>query len=132
MADLNQSLTSFAFCRTTACAYPSKTFSSNYNFYDSNKHSGDYLYQVSADVLGNWKHYNLSADTLNYRNNRAKSPLVTRQLNRYQLFLVSFSFSRYIPRYYEKQSNYVGDTGTDFRHYNYRRVPYFGGSDGYQ
>jgi len=102
--------------RTTARSYPSNTFSSNYNFYDSNKHSGDYLYPVRADVLGNWKHYNLSADTLNYRNNRAKSPLVTRQLN----------------RYYEKQCNYVGDTGTDFRHYNYRRVPYFGGSDGYQ
>ena len=92
MSHLSQSFSSIEFCRTTTRSYPSNTFSSNYNFYDSNKHSGDYLYPVSADVLGNWKHYNLSADTLNYRNNRAKSPLVTRQLNRYQLFLVFYSY----------------------------------------
>eukprot|EP00090_Calanus_glacialis_P021220 TRINITY_DN3274_c0_g1_i5.p1 TRINITY_DN3274_c0_g1~~TRINITY_DN3274_c0_g1_i5.p1 ORF type:complete len:253 (-),score=61.62 TRINITY_DN3274_c0_g1_i5:164-922(-) len=99
--------------------YTVDNFASRYNYYDGNKHSGDYLYPITADVLGSWKHYNLSADTLNYRNSRAKSPLVTRELN----------------RYYEKRANYVGDmssAGSDFRHYNYRRVPYFGGSDGYQ
>ena len=36
----------------------------------------------SREVLGNWKHYNISAETLNYRNQRAKSPLMTRELNR--------------------------------------------------
>ena len=41
-------------------------------------------------------------------------------------------------RYYEtkKRSDYIGDISSgaakDFRYYNYRRVPYFGGSDGYQ
>jgi len=105
--------------RTTTRSYPSNSFSSRYNYYDGNKHSGDYLYPITRDVLGSWKHYNLSADTLNYRNNRAKSPLVTREIS----------------RYYEKRANYVGDMSSacsDFRHYNYRRVPYFGGSDGYQ
>ena len=34
------------------------------------------------EVLGNWKHYNISAETLNYRNQRARSPLMTRELNR--------------------------------------------------
>jgi len=105
--------------RTTTRSYPVDSFSSHYNYYDGNKHSSDYLYPSTNDVLGSWKHYNLSADTLNYRNSRAKSPLVTRELN----------------RYYEKRANYVGDmssAGSDFRHYNYRRVPYFGGSDGYQ
>merc|ERR1712156_1287957 len=79
----------------------------------------DYLYSMTQDVFGNWKHFNISADTLNFRNMRAKSPMVTRELN----------------RYYEKKSNYVGDmsaAGCDFRHYNYRRVPYFGGSDEYK
>eukprot|EP00092_Neocalanus_flemingeri_P027802 GFUD01030181.1.p1 GENE.GFUD01030181.1~~GFUD01030181.1.p1 ORF type:complete len:244 (+),score=47.55 GFUD01030181.1:423-1154(+) len=106
--------------RTSTRSYPADSFSSRYNYYDGNKHSGDYLYPITNDVLGSWKHYNLSADTLNYRNMRSKSPLVTRELN----------------RYYEKKSNYIGDLSsggtTDFRHYNYRRVPYFGGSDGYQ
>ena len=76
--------------------------------YDSNKHSSDYLYTVTNDVLGNWKHYNLSADTLNCRNMRGRSPIISRD-------------------------RYVGATqGADFRHYNYRRVPYFGGSDDYK
>jgi len=97
-------------------------FASKYNFYDGGKHGSDYLYQSSADVLGSWKHYNLSAQTINERNTRAKSPLVTRELD----------------RYYEtrKRSDYIGDVSSgpakDFRFYSYRRVPYFGGSDGYQ
>jgi len=41
-------------------------------------------------------------------------------------------------RYFEtrKRVNYIGDCSaggtSDFRYYNYRRVPYFGGSDNYQ
>merc|ERR1712105_153246 len=88
-----------------------------YSYYESDKYSGDYY--LPRSVMGDWKHFHLSQDTLNYRNNRARSPLVTREIN----------------RYYEKRSNYVGDVssaGSDFRHYNYRRVPYFGGSDGYK
>merc|ERR1711872_1079346 len=77
--------------------------------YVSKSHSRDYLYPVTMDMLGSWKHYNISSETLNYRNMRAKSPIVTRELDRY-----------------------VGvNTYSDFRHYNYRPVPYFGGSDGY-
>ena len=79
------------------------SFSSNYNYYDSNKHCGDYLYPVTTEVLGSWKHYNLSGDTLNTRNMRGRSPIISRELDRY--------------------------VGSDFRHYNYRRVPYFGMSD---
>jgi len=100
--------------------YQGDSFSSNYNYYDGNKHSGDYLYPITNDVLGSWKHYRLSGETLNYRNNRAKSPLISRELN----------------RYYGKKPNYMGDMSSggavDFRHYNYRRVPYFGASDDYQ
>jgi hypothetical protein len=50
-----------------------------------------------------------------------KSPLVSRELD----------------RYYEtkKRVDYIGDISSgnakDFRYYNYRRVPYFGGSDNY-
>jgi len=97
-------------------------FSRNYNYYDGNKHQSDYLYQSTSDVLGSWKHYNLSNQTIKERNTRAKSPLVTRELD----------------RYYEtsKRSDYIGDISSgpakDFRYYSYRRVPYFGGSDGYQ
>jgi len=102
--------------------YPSDSFSAKYNYYDSNKHEADYLYPNSRDMLGSWKHYNLSGETLNYRNQRAQSPLISRELNRY-----------FEPR---KRSNFTGDISScgssDFRHYNYRRVPYFGGSDGYQ
>jgi len=94
------------------------SFSSNYNYYDGNKHGADYLYPVTKDVLGSWKHYNLSGDTLNYRNLRSKSPLITRGIN----------------RYYEKKQNYMGSlsSSTDFNHYNCRRTPYFGASDEYQ
>ena len=69
-------------------------------------------------MLGTWKHSGLSAETLRLRNLRSRSPLVTRELD----------------RYFEMKPNYVGDRsyGTcGFRHYNYRRVPYFGGSDDY-
>jgi len=86
--------------------------------YDCSKHGSDYFYDSSKEVLGTWKHYNLSGDTLRIRNLRSRSPLVTRELD----------------RYFEMKSSYVGDRSSgscDFRHYNYRRVPYFGGSDDY-
>lgn len=102
--------------------YPSDSFSSKYNYYDGNKHSQDYLYPCTTDLLGSWKHYNLSSETINKRNTRATSPLMSRELNRY--------FDT------KKRSNYIGDLSSgglsDFRFYNYRRVPYFGGSDSYQ
>merc|ERR1711962_629917 len=44
---------------------------------------GDGLYPCSRDVLGTWKHYNLSAGTLAARNTRARSPLQSRELDRY-------------------------------------------------
>ena len=72
------------------------SFSSKYNYYDGNKYEGNYLYntnrfsillskkkqiikvfkqpynpvhklRIFSDLLGQWKHYNLSADTLNFR-----------------------------------------------------------------
>lgn len=107
---------------STAKQYSSDSFSSRYNYYDGNKHERDYMYPVASDVMGSWKHYNLSSDTINTRNTRARSPLQSRELD----------------RYYEtkKYSNYMGDVSSggavDFRHYNYRQVPYFGGSDNYQ
>merc|ERR1719507_829453 len=56
------------------------------------------------------------------RNTRARSPLQSRELDRY--------FET------RKRVNYIGDCSaggtSDFRYYNYRRVPYFGGSDNYQ
>jgi len=96
-------------------------FASKYNYYDANKHLPDYLYNSSSDLLGTWKHYNLSNQTMVERNTRAKSPLVSRELD----------------RYYEtkKRVDYIGDISSgsakDFRYYHYRRVPYFGGSDNY-
>jgi len=119
--DIVKSRVSQARNSVTARNYASDSFSSRYNYYDGNKHDSDYLYPVSPEVLGSWKHYNLSADTINRRNTRASSPLQSRELD----------------RYYEtkKYSNYIGDISSggavDFRHYNYRPVPYFGGSDNY-
>lgn len=99
--------------------YPNGSFRSQYNYYDVSKYNNDYLYPVNDKVLGNWKHFHLSSSTLNERNQRANSPLVTRELTRY--------FGT------KKRTNYLFDessgAGSDFRHYNYRRVPYMGGSD---
>jgi len=101
--------------------YNTDSFSARYDYYAGDKHGRDGLYPCSSEVLGTWKHFNRSADTLNARNARARSPLVSRELD----------------RYYEtkKRCNYVGDLSSggacDFRYYNYRRVPYFGGSDNY-
>jgi len=58
-------------------------FAKNYNFYDAGKFYPDYLYSSTHDVMGSWKHYNRSAATFNERNNRAKSPLISRELDRF-------------------------------------------------
>lgn len=96
-------------------------FASKYNYYDGGKFQPDYLYNSTSDMMGSWKHYNLSGQTLNERNHRAKSPLQSRELDRY--------FGT------KKRVDYVGDISSgcakDFRYYSYRRVPYFGGSDNY-
>jgi len=95
-----------------------ESYSEKYNYYDTSKYESNYLYDSTKEVLGTWKHSGLSAETLRLRNLRSRSPLVTRELD----------------RYFEMKPNYVGDrsSGTSgFRHYNYRRVPYFGGSDDY-
>jgi len=104
--------------RSQKTTYSSDSFTSKYDYYDGNKHLNDYLYDSTKDVLGSFKHYNLSKETLRLRNMRSVSPMRTRELD----------------RYFEKRPNYLGDTSagcSDFRHYNYRRIPYFGGSDEY-
>jgi len=97
----------------------SDVFSRRYDYYDGGKHGSDYLYPTTKEVLGSWKHYNLSYQTLSDRNKRATSPLVSRELDRY------FGTQR--------RTDFIGSVSsgglTDFRHYNYRRVPYLGGSD---
>jgi len=102
--------------------YPENSFRSNYDYYDTSRYTGDYLYPVNKQVMGNWKHYNLSSQTLNERNQRATSPLVSRELTRY--------FGT------RKRTNYLMDEGAgsnnDFRYYNYRKVPYMGGSDDFK
>jgi len=102
--------------------YESPSFTSRYNYYDGNKHDQDYLYPVSRDVLGSWKHWNRSRNTLDTRNRRETSPLVSRELDRY--------FGT------QKRNDFVGSVSsgcaTDFRHYNYRNIPYLGGSDHYR
>merc|ERR1719500_860226 len=90
------------------------------DYYGSNKYA-DYVHSSSTDVLGRWKHYSRSSDTLNTRTSCADSPLVSRELNRY------FSSSG--------KTDSAADMGfrgaANFRHYNYRSVPYFGASDNY-
>merc|ERR1711875_59254 len=103
--------------QTTSTSYSGSTNTQSTTYTTNQYQSGNYS---TADILGSWKHYNLSGATLNSRTTRAKSPLMDRELI----------------RYYGKKPNYIGDVSSgaacDFRHYNYRRVPYFGGSDDYQ
>ena len=80
--------------------------------------SSDY---ASIDGLYSYKHYRKSNATLKDRNSRAMSPIMGRELDRYYKT--------------ERRSDYMGDMSSggsrDFRYYNYRTVPYFGGSDHY-
>ena len=68
--------------------YPVDSFRSQYSYYDPNKYNPDYLYPVNKEVLGSWRHYNRSSQTLNERNQRANSPLVTRELTRSSSYTV--------------------------------------------
>ena len=82
--------------REARYAGESESFSSRYNYYDGSKHLTDYLYESSKDVLGNFKHFILSAETLRIRKLRSRSPHVTRELDRgwgiifrvYQIFKI--------------------------------------------
>ena len=77
--DMVKTSVSQANARTNKYADP---FSSRYSFYDSNKYDSGYLYPFSNNVLGSWKHFNLSNQTLNERNETGVSPLMARELNR--------------------------------------------------
>merc|ERR1739844_434275 len=101
-------------------SYDYTPFSTRYNYYDPVKHEHDYMYNT-RDVGGSWKHYRLSNSTIEARTARAKSPIVSRELDRYYKT--------------ERRSSFIGDVSSganrDFRYYSYRPVPYFGGSDYY-
>jgi hypothetical protein len=100
--------------------YEPTSFRSRYDYYAANKHDTDFMYDRSS-VMSDWHHYRKSKNTLDFRNQRAKSPLATRELDRYYGT--------------ERRSSFSGDVSSggsrDFRFYNYRAVPYFGGSDNY-
>jgi len=99
---------------------PSTTFRSRYDYYSAMKHEPDFLYDRSS-VCRDFSCFRKSTATLEARNQRAKSPLATRELDRYYKT--------------ERRSSFIGDISSggsrDFRFYNYRAVPYFGGSDYY-
>ena len=63
-------------------SYESPSFQSRYSFYDGAKHERDYLYPMTREVMGSWKHFNLSKNTLAERHRRETSPLVSRELDR--------------------------------------------------
>jgi len=96
-------------------------FRERYDYYSPKKYDRDYHIDTS-DVGYSWKHYRLSNQTLTARNARAKSPIQSRELDRYYKT--------------ERRTSFIGDvssgTNRDFRYYSYRPVPYFGGSDHYQ
>lgn len=78
-------------------------------------------FRLNSRDLYAYKHYRKSNQTLTDRNTRASSPLQTRELDRYYKT--------------ERRSSYMGDLSSgghrDFRYYNFRSVPYYGGSDYY-
>ena len=109
----------------------------NHDNLDPDNHDHDNT--VIRDVLGTWKHYNLSAETLAARNTRARSPLQSRELDRSSLLIIVFIINILLSsssssswswswwkRYFEtrKRVNYIGDCSaggtSDFRYYNYR------------
>merc|ERR1739838_247220 len=100
--------------------YEPNTYRSRYDYYGAMKHEKDFMYDRSS-VERDFHCYRKSKQTLEARNQRAKSPLATRELDRYYGT--------------EKRSSFSGDVSSggsrDFRFYNYRAVPYFGGSDNY-
>lgn len=106
--------------RKTQLNYEPTSFRSRYDYYGAMKHETDFMYDRSS-VMSDWHCYRKSKNTLDFRNQRAKSPLATRELDRYYGT--------------ERRSSFSGDVSSggsrDFRFYNYRAVPYFGGSDNY-
>ena len=81
------------------------------DYYDMRRYTDDYFLNFGRDLLGDFKQFNISSGTLNNRMEGSRSPLITRELNRY------ISTRTSIP---------------EFRHYNYSPVPYFGESDNYR
>jgi len=104
----------------TPRSYEPESYRSRYDYYGAMKHEKDFLYDRSS-VERDFHCYRKSKQTLEARNQRAKSPLATRELDRYYGT--------------ERRSSFSGDVSSggsrDFRFYNYRAVPYFGGSDNY-
>jgi len=82
------------------------------DYYGSNNYA-NYVHRNNTEVLGRWKHYNRSSDTLNTRNSCADSPLISRELNRY------FSSSGKT----DCAADIGWKAGANNRHYNYRSVP---------
>jgi len=103
-----------------ARAYEPESYRSRYDYYGAMKHEKDFTYDTSS-AQRDFHCYRKSKQTLEARNQRAKSPLASRELDRYYGT--------------EKRSSFSGDVSSggsrDFRFYNYRPVPYFGGSDNY-
>jgi len=103
-----------------ARTYEPESYRSRYDYYGAMKHEKDFVYDTSS-VMSDFHSYRKSKQTLEARGNRAKSPLATRELDRYYGT--------------ERRSSFSGDVSSggsrDFRFYNYRSVPYFGGSDNY-
>jgi len=101
-------------------SYEPASYRSRYDYYSAMKHENDFLYDRSS-VCRDFICTRKSKATLEARNQRAKSPLQSRELDRYYKT--------------ERRASFVGDISSggsrDFRFYNYRAVPYFGGSDYY-
>eukprot|EP00095_Tigriopus_kingsejongensis_P000640 maker-scaffold275_size226830-snap-gene-1.28 protein:Tk00640 transcript:maker-scaffold275_size226830-snap-gene-1.28-mRNA-1 annotation:"dna-directed rna omega subunit family protein" len=96
-------------------------YSSSYNNYRRTPARELEQFRLNSRDLYAYKHYRKSNQTLNDRNTRASSPLQSRELDRYYKT--------------ERRSSYLGDISSgghrDFRYYNFRSVPYYGGSDYY-
>lgn len=104
---------------------PVRTYTRNYDPSTSPSVT-TYYRQSSSDYchdprLSTFKHFRKSNATLENRNSRALSPVQGRELDRYFKTV--------------SRSDYLGDVSSggvrDFRYYNYRTVPYYGGSDYY-
>lgn len=105
---------------------PADSYANNplYNSYGVSRPSSGLnldAYKLDSRALYTYRHYRKSNATLINRNERAKSPVQGRELDRY------YNTSR--------RANFMYDLSSgghnDFRYYNFRSVPYYGGSDYY-